>query len=135
MHDPVDLYNLQGAPVAEILDRQHSEIRRKRQNLRTAIVEGMGMDQIVACAQDLMDTTLEHFQSEESAMDESKFEGVAIHKQVHAQMVETVHGIRSNLERRKIGAAVELMTVFVERLDHHLEYEDGAFGRNLRELQ
>jgi hypothetical protein len=30
MHDLVDLYHLQGAPTKEIIDSQHSEIKRKQ---------------------------------------------------------------------------------------------------------
>jgi hemerythrin-like metal-binding protein len=128
MLDLVDLYHLQGAPIREILDRQHSEIKRKRQNLRTAIVEGMGMDQIIVCANDLAETTLEHFRSEESAMDASKFDGVTTHKVMHAQMVDSVKKIWGNLERRKVNDAMELMKFFEGRLAYHLDFEDGAFG-------
>jgi hemerythrin-like metal-binding protein len=128
MLDLVDLYHLQGTPITEILDRQHSEIKRKGRNLRTAIVEGMGMDQIIACANDLAETTREHFRSEESAMDASKFEGVTAHKLLHAEMIDTVKKIWGDLELRKISDAMELMKFFVGRLAYHLEFEDGSFG-------
>jgi hemerythrin-like metal-binding protein len=129
MLDSVNLFHLQGVPTKEILDRQHEAMKQKRQNLRTAIIEGSGMDHIVSCADDLIDTTLEHFKSEESAMDASTFEGVTNHKLMHATMVDTVMKIWNNLEHRKINDAMELMKFFDERLTYHLEFEDGTFGR------
>ena len=128
MLDSVHLFHLQGVPTKEILDRQHAEIKQKQQNLRGAIIAGMGMDQIVACANDLIDTTLDHFKSEESATDASRFEGVTKHKLMHAEMINSVMKIWGNLERRKINDAMELMKFFDERLTYHLAFEDGAFG-------
>lgn len=135
MIDSVNLYHLQGTPIREVLDRQHTAIKLKKNNLRTAIVEGMGMDLIVACANDLIQTTLEHFKSEESAMDATKFEGVAKHKEMHAAMTENVQKIWSNLTHRKIHDAMELMKFFEERLTYHLEFEDGAFGREFKKAE
>ncbi len=116
----------------DVLDRQHLEIKRRHKNLRTAIVEGLGMDQIVACAKDLIDVTIGHFKSEEGAMEENKFQGLSAHKLLHAEMLESVKKIWSDLERRKISNAMELMKFFDERLVFHLEQEDIMFERELR---
>jgi hemerythrin-like metal-binding protein len=133
MLDSVDRNDLQFAPILEILDRQHSEIKSKRQKLRRTIVEGMGMEQIIACAQDLIDTTLEHFKSEERAMELCKFEGLAAHRVFHADLTENVKRIWSELELRRISDAMELMNFFDVSLAYHLDCEDGAFGRVLRD--
>ena len=69
MLDTVNLYHLQETPTADVLDRQHLQIKRQQQDLRTAIIIGTGMDQIVACAKDLIQTTIGHFKSEEGVMD------------------------------------------------------------------
>jgi hemerythrin-like metal-binding protein len=135
MLDSVNLYHLQEAPTADILDRQHLQIKRQQQDLRTAIIIGTGMDQIVACAKDLIQTTIEHFKSEEGAMDASKFSGLGLHQLVHAEMLERVKKIWSDLEHRKICGAMELMKSFDERLTYHLDFEDGAFGRELSNLK
>jgi hemerythrin-like metal-binding protein len=132
MLDAVDLYHLQRSRIADIIDREHSEIRQKQGDLQTAIIEGMGMDLIIACAQNLIDTTLAHFKSEESAMQASKFAGLGMHQLLHAEMIERVKTIWSDLTRRKIGDAIELMVFFEVRLNYHLDSEDGAFGHELR---
>jgi hemerythrin-like metal-binding protein len=132
MQDTVDLDYLQESPTANIEDRQHAEIKRMRQNLRTAIVEGMGMAQIVACAKNLVDTTIAHFTSEENAMEVSKFSGLGEHRLLHAEMLESVKKIWSDLKLRKIGDALALVTFFDVRLTYHMECEDIAFGRELR---
>jgi hemerythrin-like metal-binding protein len=131
MLDAVNLHHLLGVPIRQGIDHQHSEIKRKRKNLRIAIVQGIGMDQIIACANDLIETTLEHFKSEEEAMDGSKFQAVTAHKLLHAKMADTVKEIWTNLKRRKVGDAMELMKFFDENLTRHLEFEDGAYGRVL----
>ena len=106
MLDAVDLYHLQRSQIAEIIDREHSEIKAKHRDLRTAIVEGMGMDLIVACAQNVIDTTIHHFKSEEGAMEKSKFAGLGAHRLLHAEMIERVKKIWSDLEHRKINDAI-----------------------------
>ncbi len=131
-------HNVQPFPepsAADILDRQHSEIKRKRQNLRTSIIEGMGMDQIVACAKDLIDTTLEHFRSEEHAMEASRFTGLTGHKHLHAEMIQSLEEIWGELEHRKISTAMELMSFFDVRLTYHLDFEDGAFEREMKNIR
>jgi hemerythrin-like metal-binding protein len=131
MPNVTDLHNLNGANLAVILDRQHSEIKQKQKNLRASVVEGMGMNQIVACAKDLIDTTLDHFKSEECAMEISRFTGLLAHKHLHDGMAKSVNEIWSDLEHRKINAAMQLLTFFDERLTFHLDWEDGPFGRKL----
>ena len=133
MLDAVDRHYLQKGHSLEILDRQHSEIKCKRQNLRRAIVEGLGMDQIVACSKDLIDTTLTHFKSEESAMEASGYVGLGVHKLLHDEMAASLKAIWIDLGHRKISDAMELMNFFDVRLAYHLDCEDGAFGRELRD--
>jgi hemerythrin-like metal-binding protein len=131
MLDTINLDPLQEA-TADIHDRQHAEIKRMRQNLRTAIVEGMGMAQIVACAKNLIDTTSEHFTSEENAMEVSEFSGLGEHRLLHAEMLEQVKKIWSDLKLRKIEDGLALVKFFDVRLTYHMECEDIAFGRELR---
>lgn len=49
MFEPLNAHRLQGTKVGNILEREHIQSRRKRQrqNLRTALREGSGMDQIM----------------------------------------------------------------------------------------
>lgn len=128
-------FYIHGVPISEILDRQHSEIKCKLQNLRRSIVEGKEMDQIIACSKDLIDTTLAHFESEESAMEACNFEGLEAHKRLHAGMVESLTKIWSDLKHGHISNAMELMSFFDVNLAFHLDSEDGAFGRELRDAK
>jgi hemerythrin-like metal-binding protein len=133
MINTIERYYIHGVPIAEILDREHSEIKCKQQNLRRSIVEGKEMDQIIACSKDLIHTTLAHFDSEESAMEACNFEGLEAHKVLHAEMVVNLMKISSDLEHRQISNAMELMSFFDVSLAYHLDSEDGAFGRELRD--
>jgi hemerythrin-like metal-binding protein len=135
MLDTVNLQHLQETPTADILDRQHLQIKREQQDLRTAIKIGANMDQIIACAEDLIATTLRHFESEEIAMEANKFKDLAAHKCFHLEMIESLKEFSSDLERRKISDAMELMKFFDVRLTYHFGFEDGAFERELSAVQ
>jgi hemerythrin-like metal-binding protein len=135
MLDTVNRYHLQGTPTADILDRQHLQIKRQQQYLRTTIIIGTGMDQIVACAKNLIQTTIEHFKSEEGAMDAINFSGLGVHQLLHAEMIERAMKIWSDLEHCNISEAMESMKSFDERLTHHLDFEDGAFGSELSNIK
>ena len=54
-------HHLRGTKAGEILDRQHLQIKRKHQDVRTAILEGGGMERIIACSKDLIAATRAHF--------------------------------------------------------------------------
>lgn len=135
MLDTVNLQHLQETPTADILDRQHLQIKRQQQDLRTAIKIGAGMDQIIACAEELISITLKHFESEESAMDANKFEGLAMHRRFHTEMIDSLKEFSSDMERRKISAALELIKSFDVRLTYHLGFEDGTFERELKNIK
>jgi hypothetical protein len=49
MLDTVNLYHLQETPTADVLDRQHLQIKRQQQDLRSAINTGAGIGQLIAC--------------------------------------------------------------------------------------
>ena len=58
-----------------------------------------------------------------------------MHQLLHAEMIERAKKIWSDLDHRKISDAMELMKVFDVRLTHHLDFEDGAFGRELSNIK
>jgi len=129
MLDKLIVHYFQG--TGNIVDRQHIEINRKHQNTRTAIIEGRGMDRIIACSKELIAATLMHFKSEESAMDANPRNFTA-HKRLHAEMVESLRDISNDLEQRRISGAMELMRFFEARLTYHLDAEDAVLDQDLR---
>jgi len=131
MLDKLILHYFQEAKNGDILDRQHIEINRKHQNVRTAIVEGKGMVRIIACSKELVATTLKHFKSEQGAMDANPRNFTA-HTRIHAEMTKSLRDISEHLEQRRISGAMELMKFFEERLTYHLDVEDAALDRELR---
>jgi hemerythrin-like metal-binding protein len=131
MLDRVTFHHLKGSTVRDILDRQHTEIKKKHQNLRTALIEGTEMDRIINCSKELITSALLHFKSEESAMDAMPSQSFAKHRHLHAEMIESLEDISIGLEQRRIHGAMELMKFFEGRLAFHLDVEDTALERDL----
>lgn len=124
-------FDRQGTEVVDILDRQHTQIKGKQKIARAAIIEGGGMDRIIACSKDLIYTTLVHFKSEEDAMDVDAPGSFTVHRRLHANMIESLKDISNDLEHRRISGAMALMKLFDERLTIHLDVEDAELEREL----
>jgi hemerythrin len=135
MLDQVNLSQLQGISVAEIHDREHFEIKWKKQHLRLAILEGKGMDKIIADAEELVVATLEHFNSEEIAMDADTLRNFTTHRRQHTDIIQSLRDISNDLGQRRIRGAIELIKFFDVSLTHHLDVEDAAFERELRNVK
>jgi len=130
--DDVAFSNIHTVKVRYILDREHIQIKRKHERARSAIIEGGGMNRIIACSKELIATTLAHFKSEESAMDACNPRNITTHKRLHADLIESLKDISNDLEQRRIIGAMALMKLFDERLTNHLEVEDADLERELR---
>ena len=124
--------DLRAIRVEDILDREHKEIKRKFQDLRTAIIEGLGMERIIASSRQLIGATLDHFKSEELAMDADRIRTYAVHRRQHVEMIGSLKEISSDLEQRMIRGALELIKLFDSRLTYHLDVEDAELERELR---
>jgi hemerythrin-like metal-binding protein len=125
-------HHLMGTKAGEILDRQHLQIKRKHQDVRTAILEGGGMERIIACSKDLIAATRAHFQSEERAMDANALRNFSAHREMHDDIIESLQDISNDLEQRRISGAMELMKLFEGRILYHLDVEDAALERELK---
>jgi hemerythrin-like metal-binding protein len=101
------------------------------QNLRTAIVAGAGMEKILKCSADLITATLLHFESEERVMSEYAPLSLGVHRDLHSELIGSLEGISTDLERRSISGAMELLKFFDGRLTYHLDFEDAALEREL----
>lgn len=120
-----------GAKLRAIRDRDHRQIQRMYLELRAAIVEGSGMERILQRSQELITATLLHFESEERALGEDSLASLLAHQELHAEMIEGLEEISSDLEQRHICGATELLKYFEGRLRYHLEVEDAALEREL----
>jgi hemerythrin len=135
MLNQVNLSQLQEISVGDIHDREHLEIKWKQQHLRMAILEGKGMDKIIADAKELIVATLEHFKSEESAMDADTLRNFTTHRRLHTDIIQSLRDISNDLEQRRIRGAIELIKLFDVSLTNHLDVEDAAFERELRNVK
>jgi hemerythrin-like metal-binding protein len=114
----------------QIVDREHAAIRRAHQELRALILAGGGMERILESSNKLIAVTLRHFESEERAMEDRSDACLGIHRDLHAELIEALEDISEDLEKRRIGAAVELLRFFDKRITYHLEVEDASVEVN-----
>ncbi len=131
MLDQLIFHHLLGSKLGDILDRQHVQIKRKHQEVRTAILQGGGMERIIACSKALIAATRAHFQSEERAMEAVPMRNFTPHRKMHAEIIESLEDISHDLEQRRISGAMELLKFFESRIVYHLDVEDAALGREL----
>jgi hemerythrin-like metal-binding protein len=125
------MYQFKGSKLCEIGDREHMQIKREHQELHKAIRDGADAERILEISTDLILTTLLHFESEERTMGTSSNSTLAAHRQLHAEIIESLNAISSDLEHRNIEAAMELLKLFDGRLTYHLEVEDAEMERIL----
>jgi len=131
MLDQLIFHHLLGSKVGDILDRQHVLIKQKHQAVRSAILQGGGMDRIIVRSKELIAATRAHFVSEERAMDTIPLRNFAAHKDMHAEIIESLEDISHDLEQRRISGAMELLKFFEGRIVYHLDVEDAALVREL----
>jgi hemerythrin-like metal-binding protein len=131
MNETLASYRIKRTKANEITDRQHVQIKRMYQDLRTSIVQGAGLERILKCSRDLIITTLLHFESEERAMGDTPSRSMEAHRLLHEEMIASLEDISEDLEQRRINGAMELLKFFEKRLSHHLDVEDGALEREL----
>jgi hemerythrin-like metal-binding protein len=132
MLDQAIFHHLMGSKFGDILDRQHAIIKRKHQEARTAILEGGGMERIITSSKSLIAATVAHFESEERAMESVPLRNFTAHKNMHADIVESLEDISRDLEQRRISGAMELLKFFESRIVYHLDVEDAALERELK---
>jgi hemerythrin-like metal-binding protein len=113
-----------GAGLKSVRDRDHALIVHRQRQLHAAIVQGTGMASILRCANDLVTATLQHFESEERAMDDANLSTQIAHQQIHAGMVDTLEEISKELQQRSICGAMALMKFFDGTLAKHLAAEE-----------
>ena len=82
-----------------IIDRQHAEILRRAANLKIALQEGRGDEQVAELLAFLEDYTMLHLASEEALMVRIAYPALAAHRRDHAELLEAVRRLASDFRR------------------------------------
>jgi len=69
------------------MDNEHIELIRRMNKLHKAWEAKASFEQIMGYIQDLVNYTVQHFSDEEAFMAKINFEGAAIHKIIHQQLL------------------------------------------------
>jgi len=119
------------------VDRQHEEIIRRANSLRTAIQEGRGAADIAELLAFLDDYTTLHFTSEEALMAKVGYPNLGAHRREHAGLLAPIRSLER--EFRIVGptpAMVEqLNRVLWTRFIQHVLKSDMAFAAYARDHQ
>jgi hemerythrin-like metal-binding protein len=131
LNQQLNFFSLKHSKLGEVIDRQHLQIRREYGELRKAILEGADLEKVLDAATDLILTTLLHFESEERAMEQCKNPKLTTHRQIHADLIESLKAISLDLDHQMAEGALELMNLFDKRMLYHLDVEDAELERIL----
>ena len=119
----------------DLVDEQHRQWIARYNDAVDAIAANLGKDHIVKVLGFLVAYTDSHFAFEEERMAASGYPAMAIHREKHAELRETLaHLVRDFEEEgatQPLAAAVE--TFLGNWLVQHIQSVDAAFGAFVRE--
>jgi len=115
------------------MDDQHGILMDTLNELRLAVVRGLGREKVSEVLDRLIEFTRMHFWSEEQLMERSGFPGLAEHRAEHhrmlARMLQSAH-------RVQYGEGVRMRPLLCSLRDeylHHIEELDRQYGPWLNE--
>ena len=110
------------------MDDQHGILMDSINELRVALVRGMGPEQVGTLLERLVEFTRMHFFSEEQLMEQSGFPGLDEHRAAHCDLLEQIRNGARSLE---YGEGVRMRPLLCGLRDgylKHIEYLDSQYG-------
>jgi hemerythrin len=115
-----------GTTVA-ICDDQHKELFNRVNALNTAVSTGE-RPEIGSRLDSLIEYVVEHFNSEERLMEEKGYEDLAIHRKVHAELVNTCTDLQKKFRANEADVDSSVMNFIKDWLDNHIPVVDRQYG-------
>jgi len=115
-----------GTTVA-ICDEQHQELFNRVNALNDA-VSGGERPEIGNRLDRLIEYVVEHFQSEESLMEEKGYADLDKHRQIHDELVSTCVDLQGKFHANEAEIETGTLAFIKDWLDHHIPVIDRKYG-------
>ncbi len=117
-----------------LIDEQHKELFKRIDQLLEASSQGKGKDEIGRLLQFLSDYVVTHFGTEEKAMIQHGYGGIAAHKAEHLAFLRDFSNLAKSYETD--GASTALLIAVQRRvidwLNNHIRQSDKTLGAFLK---
>ncbi len=118
----------------EVLDYQHQQIFEMVNTVYASLISGAEPGTTADLVQRLMDTTREHFATEEAILSAAGYPGLGAHRALHAELIRRV---QSYCSRSKCGENLlspHLVNFLRDWWVHHLECIDREYALWLQKV-
>jgi hemerythrin-like metal-binding protein len=112
----------------EGIDDDHKELFAAVNALESAMARNVVAPETAALLQNLVDATQKHFASEEAAMREAKYPGLALHVANHQRLLEKVKAFASRHSQSDIQINQHALNFLRDWLVYHIENDDQRLG-------
>jgi hemerythrin len=106
------------------IDADHLKLVGLLNELHTATSEGRGQEVVGRLLDELINSTVDHIQSEEQIMASINFPNLERHKAGHADFINDLRGLKNKYDAGSITVASQLSTLLRDWLSLHIRRYD-----------
>lgn len=132
VNDPLAWQEEYGTGIASI-DAEHRELFRQARSLHRALFDAEAEQTSAKLFPALVQTTEEHFATEEELMRKYGYPGLETHKEQHRKIIKTLADFASNYEAWKTASRKEVGIFIKNWVMTHILTEDRKLGTYLKE--
>ncbi len=116
------------------IDDQHKELFRIINELLYACNQGKGKEEVNKTIQFLDYYIIQHFETEEKAMQKSGYQEYTSHRAQHAQFIKNLSDLKKEIELEGVGVNIVIKTnhLVVDWLVNHIRKTDIQLCANLK---
>ena len=114
------------------IDAQHLQLFVMAADLHSAMLARQGKAALAGLLERLLSYTRNHFATEETLMQHSRYSGYAAHKAEHDALTERVLAFQAGFAAGRVAITLEIMQFLKDWLSHHIAGTDRSFGTHLR---
>lgn len=112
----------------DFMDADHKQLIELLTELHDLVGPGQVQTAAVAKLDELIDFTQQHFHLEERLMEESDYDELGEHRQLHKALLQEIGECRQNLISGEMDAGPEIMDFLKDWLTRHIRESDKHFG-------
>ena len=117
-----------------LLEKEHQQLIDLLDALDTCVLKGKSMNQVVKHLDDFVTLSEDHFKNEEKIMEAYKYPEIIDHKNEHAQLLEQLRSLRSQLSKGQTPFGKDYMKLLRYWLEAHLLDTDNRLEEFLYQI-